>query len=213
MQPGQHRETARVLLHDSRERFLLLKTHFDPEVGLPPRWITPGGGIDAGESPLEAAVRELREETGLQVAPEALGDQIWQSSGTWLWGDSINFHTHTDYFYQLDITSLPGRKAPIGAGLQDAIAPRAVLPGAGSTGKGSPDDHESTPAGIWRDSSGRFLNRLSAETFQIDTDNWTDDERRDVLEHRWWFIDELMQSDDLFGPQDFLERLRSWLHR
>lgn len=30
-------------------------------------WLTPGGEIEAGESPAEAAVRELREELGLEV--------------------------------------------------------------------------------------------------------------------------------------------------
>jgi hypothetical protein len=50
MQPGQHRETARVLLLDAQNRVFLLQTHFDPDVQLPPRWITPGGGIDPGET-------------------------------------------------------------------------------------------------------------------------------------------------------------------
>lgn len=35
-------------------------------------WEIPGGGIDSGESPEEAAVRELREEAGLVVAVDAL---------------------------------------------------------------------------------------------------------------------------------------------
>jgi 8-oxo-dGTP pyrophosphatase MutT (NUDIX family) len=58
--PGQHRPTARVVLHNPLGEVFMLLTHFDPEVGLPPRWLTPGGGIDDGESALDAAVRELR---------------------------------------------------------------------------------------------------------------------------------------------------------
>lgn len=37
-----------------------------------PRWDIPKGVADAGEDFASAAVRELREETGLEVAPEAL---------------------------------------------------------------------------------------------------------------------------------------------
>jgi 8-oxo-dGTP pyrophosphatase MutT (NUDIX family) len=39
-----------------------------------PRWDIPKGGVEAGESFAEAAVRELREETGLVVAPSDLVD-------------------------------------------------------------------------------------------------------------------------------------------
>ena len=35
-------------------------------------WITPGGGIDPGESDVDAAVRELEEEAGIRVEPAEL---------------------------------------------------------------------------------------------------------------------------------------------
>lgn len=37
------------------------------------RWLQPGGHLDPGESPWEAAVREAREETGLSVRPIDVG--------------------------------------------------------------------------------------------------------------------------------------------
>jgi len=106
LRPGQHRPTARVLLHWQKSHFLLLKTHFDPEVQLPPRWLIPGGGIDAGESPRDAAARELLEETGLSVDPSDLGQLVYSELGEWLWGDGINSHTYEDQVFELDIESL-----------------------------------------------------------------------------------------------------------
>lgn len=184
MLPGQHRQTARVLLHEHRERFFLLKTEFDPEVQLPPRWITPGGGVDAGESALDAAVRELREETGLVVEPSSLGEPIWVSAGTWHWGDGIHHHTHEDVFYQLDITSISADVRVPGVG-QSNIDPDLY-----------PDHNEF----------------LTAETFVLDKTSWTKDEHRDVLEYRWWSAQELLATDELVGPQELPERLRAWLH-
>jgi 8-oxo-dGTP pyrophosphatase MutT (NUDIX family) len=64
--PRRVRRTARVLLVDDRDRILLFS---DSDPGLPGRrwWITPGGGVDPGETDLGAAVRELEEETGTRI--------------------------------------------------------------------------------------------------------------------------------------------------
>ncbi|MCX8529152.1 MAG: NUDIX domain-containing protein [Rhodoluna sp.] len=97
------RPTARVLLVNAQDQVFLINTHFDPELGLEPRWLTPGGGIDAGESIHEAAVRELLEETGLKVSQEDLGELWWQTSGRWDWSDGIHYQTYTDSIFLLRV--------------------------------------------------------------------------------------------------------------
>ncbi len=56
---------ARVLLFDERGRVLLL---FDPDPEWGGYWYPPGGRIEAGESPEDAARRELIEELGVTDA-------------------------------------------------------------------------------------------------------------------------------------------------
>lgn len=102
--PGEFRETARVLLRKPSGEVFLLLTHFDPEVGLPPRWITPGGGLEPNEPIRFAAVRELFEETGLEISDEQLGDQIGELSGIWLWGDGVNSHSYKDNFFEVTVS-------------------------------------------------------------------------------------------------------------
>jgi 8-oxo-dGTP pyrophosphatase MutT (NUDIX family) len=69
------RRAARVLLIDAAERALLLHGG-DPARPEQHWWFTPGGGLDEGETPAQGAARELHEETGLKVDPEALGEPV-----------------------------------------------------------------------------------------------------------------------------------------
>lgn len=69
--PLRKRRTARVLLIDPVERVLLFADR-DPGVEGVTWWITPGGGIEAEETETAAAVREVTEETGLQLDPDTI---------------------------------------------------------------------------------------------------------------------------------------------
>lgn len=57
------------VVHDDRGRLLLIRRANEPAQGL---WSIPGGRVEQGESDPEAVVREVREETGLDVVPETL---------------------------------------------------------------------------------------------------------------------------------------------
>lgn len=67
--PLRVRRAMRVLLLDEADRLLLFR---DSDLGIDPVphwWITPGGGVDPGETDEEAVVREVHEETGLMLEP------------------------------------------------------------------------------------------------------------------------------------------------
>jgi 8-oxo-dGTP diphosphatase len=66
-----------IIVHDGR---VLMARRRQQEGKL--LWAFPGGGIEAGESPEEAAVREVAEEVGLEVAAvQVLGDRVHPQSG------------------------------------------------------------------------------------------------------------------------------------
>ena len=66
-----HRRAARVILFDEEDRVLLVRGH---DADNPERswWFTVGGGVEDGETSQEAALREVFEETGIQLKQKEL---------------------------------------------------------------------------------------------------------------------------------------------
>ncbi|WP_410569006.1 NUDIX hydrolase [Amycolatopsis sp. cmx-4-61] len=57
------------IAHDAQGRLLLIRRRNNPGSG---QWSLPGGRVEPGETDKEAVIRELAEETGLDVIPGTL---------------------------------------------------------------------------------------------------------------------------------------------
>jgi 8-oxo-dGTP pyrophosphatase MutT (NUDIX family) len=71
------RPGARVLLLDGTGRILLFRGRDPARPDAEPYWFTVGGGLRPGESPVDGALRELAEETGLRLPPGDLVGPVW----------------------------------------------------------------------------------------------------------------------------------------
>ena len=65
------REAVRAIVLDTADRILLVRFEFPGGT----RWALPGGGIEPGESHIDALHRELAEEVGLLDA--TIGEHVW----------------------------------------------------------------------------------------------------------------------------------------
>lgn len=88
--PVTSKNSVAVIVKDSVGRTLFLKRNSTDDFH-PNTWCLPGGGIDSGESPIEAAVRELKEESNIfiEVPDLILSDIIEVESGK-----KIHYYTH-----------------------------------------------------------------------------------------------------------------------
>jgi 8-oxo-dGTP pyrophosphatase MutT (NUDIX family) len=89
------RRTSRLVVVSPRKTFLLMMTQAPDSSGFS-RWITPGGGVDPGESHLEAARRELFEETGRELPIDE--DPVWRYEFDVSWDQASHNRGYAEYF-------------------------------------------------------------------------------------------------------------------
>jgi 8-oxo-dGTP pyrophosphatase MutT (NUDIX family) len=70
------RRAGRIFVLDDEQRVLLM--HSRRDIGSEEtHWITPGGGVEPGESLAQAALREVHEETGLRLELDAAAEPMY----------------------------------------------------------------------------------------------------------------------------------------
>lgn len=90
------RRTARLLPVRPDGRVLMLRG-IAPQAPDAPFWFTVGGEIDEGETPEQAALRELAEETGIHVDETELSNPIEGPVVEFVWGEH-HFVQHQTFF-------------------------------------------------------------------------------------------------------------------
>lgn len=89
------RQAARVILFDEHDRVLLFRGVDSTIADATPWWFTPGGGLEPGETPREAALREVREETGLSL--ESVSGPVYEQEMDFTFED-VDLHQYEQFF-------------------------------------------------------------------------------------------------------------------
>lgn len=93
--PLVERRVVRFVVLDADEQVLLFHTRDSTEPGLGACWELPGGGIEPGETHVDAALRELLEETGIAATAEQVGPPTWRRHATYRYrGERRLQHEH-----------------------------------------------------------------------------------------------------------------------
>lgn len=133
--PQAYREgVGLMLLNPRREVFVAQRLDMPSDA-----WQMPQGGIDKGETPRQAALRELEEETGLTDV--LLGPCVWLR------------------------------------------------------------EHRARLGGRWYAVDEQYFIGQVPRPVEIARTGWTDLELQELAECRWWSMDEIAASEDIFVPR------------
>jgi 8-oxo-dGTP pyrophosphatase MutT (NUDIX family) len=143
------RRAARTLLLVDRSVLLIRgRDPARPEAGA--WWLTPGGGVEAGESLAAAAVREVQEETGLVLPEREMGPVVATRRAEFSFDGSD--YEQTEWFFAVRV-----------------------------------------------------------ERFEPGAAGWDAIERRALLHHRWWSVEDLETTDDRIYPLELPGLMRALL--
>jgi 8-oxo-dGTP diphosphatase len=78
--------------NESGNEPLLLMCRLTAETGRPGWWTIPGGGLDFGEAPRDAVVREAREETGYEIRVGELLAVDSLARDAYVEGETVPYH-------------------------------------------------------------------------------------------------------------------------
>jgi len=94
------RTAGRLLVIDDRDRVLMINEELDSGR---PYWLIPGGGVEAGESPRLAAVRETFEETGLRLRVADDAPVVRTERRQWSFGGIT--YDQTNHFFAVRVSA------------------------------------------------------------------------------------------------------------